>query len=155
MYSVHMEQFHVHQYKSNEFNTIVNDLNIPLVSGAQKLLGDEPMFQDLSKGVFGDIPDAKTGKWQVPKIEKFSYALDQLVSRSGKQTQNMFLPEDRPLSQEERNLVETEGLCIGCHQYYGTPEWDKIVEKYGRAETAEQHEKMVSEAIKGLMEKNE
>lgn len=118
---------------------------------AQKLLGDSPMFQNLSKGVYGDIPDAITGKWQVPKIENFPYALDQLVTRGGKQTQNMSLPEDRPLSQEERNLVEREGLCIGCHLYYGTPGWDKIVQKYGRAETAEQHEKMVSETITNLI----
>ena len=112
------------------------------------------MFQDLSKGVYGDIPNIKTGRWQTPKIEDFPYALDQLVLRSGKQIQNMPLPEDRPLNQEERNLVEREGLCIGCHQYYGTPEWENIVKKYGKAATAEQHEKMVSEAIKSLMEKS-
>lgn len=87
----------------------------------QKLLGDIPLFQDLSKGVYGDIPGAKTGKWQVPKIEDFPYALDQLVTRSGNQVQNMPLPEDRPLNQTERSLLEREGLCIGCHQHYGTP----------------------------------
>jgi len=119
-----------------------------------KTLGDSPLFQDLSKGVYGDIPNIKTGRWQTPKIEDFPYALDQLVLRSGKQIQNMPLPEDRPLNQEERNLVEREGLCMGCHQHHGTPEWQKIVEKYGRAETAEQHEKIVSEAIKSLMEKS-
>lgn len=111
------------------------------------------MFQDLSKGVYGDIPDAKTGRWQTPRIEDFPYALDQLVVRSGKQIQNMPLPEDRSLNQEERDLVEREGLCMGCHQYHGTPEWNKIVEKYGRAETAEQHGRMVSEAMKSLREK--
>jgi len=41
---------------------------------------------------------------------------------------------------------------IECHQYYGTPEWKEIIKKYGKAETAEQHEKMVSEAIRSLME---
>ena len=121
---------------------------------AEKILGDSPLFQDLSKGVYGDIPNIKTGRWQTPKIEDFPYALDQLVLRSGKQIQNMPLPEDRPLNQEERNLVEREGLCMGCHQHHGTPEWQKIVEKYGKAETAEQHEKIVSEAIKSLMEKS-
>ena len=120
----------------------------------EKLLGDSPLFQDLSEGVYGDIPLAKTGKWQVPKIENFPYALDQLVIRGGKQIQNMPLPEDRPLNDKERNLIEREGLCIGCHQYQGTPEWEGIIKKYGRAETAEQHEKIVSEAIKSLMEKN-
>ncbi len=65
----------------------------------------------------------------------------------------MPLPEDQPLNQEERNLVEREGLCIGSHQHYGTPEWENMVKKYGRAETAEQHEKIVSEAMKSLMEK--
>jgi len=43
-------------------------------------------------------------------------------------------------------------LCIGCHQYYGTPGWKKIIKKYGEAETAEQHEKIVSEAIKNLID---
>lgn len=121
---------------------------------AEKLLGDKPLFQDLSKGVYGDIPGAKTGRWQTPKIEDFPYALDQLVVRSGKQIQNMPLPEDRSLNQEERDLVEREGLCMGCHQHHGTPEWYNIIEKYGRAETAEQHERIVSEAIKSLMEKS-
>ncbi|HHT9104246.1 MAG TPA: hypothetical protein ACFYD7_12765 [Candidatus Wujingus californicus] len=119
---------------------------------AEKILGDSPLFQDLSKGVYGDIPNIKTGMWQTPKIEDFPYALDQLVVRSGKQIQNMPLPEDRPLNQEERNLVEREGTCIGCHQYYGTPEWNKIIEKYGRAETVEQHEEIVSKAIVSLIE---
>jgi hypothetical protein len=119
-----------------------------------KLLGDSPLFQDLSEGVYGDIPLAETGKWQVPKIRDFPYALDQLVTRSGKQVQNMPLPEDRPLNLEERNLVEREGLCVGCHQYQGTPEWERIIKKYGGASTAEQHEKIVSEAIKSLMEKS-
>jgi len=119
-----------------------------------KLLGDSPLFQDLSEGVYGDIPLAKTGKWQVPKIKDFPYALDQLVTRSGKQVQNMPLPEDRPLNLGERNLVEREGLCIGCHQYQGTPEWERIIKKYGRATTAEQHEKIVSKAIKSLMEES-
>lgn len=120
---------------------------------AQKLQGNIPMFQDLSKGVYGDTLGIKTGKWQVPKIEDFPYALDQLVTRDGKQIQNMPLPEDRPLNEQQRNLVEREGLCVGCHQYYGTSEWEGIVKKYGKALTPEQHEKMVSEAIKSLMDK--
>ncbi|MCP5005812.1 MAG: hypothetical protein GY941_18035, partial [Planctomycetes bacterium] len=46
-----------------------------------------------------------------------------------------------------------EGLCVGCHQYHGTPEWENIIKKYGKAETTEQHDNIVSEAIKSLMEK--
>lgn len=120
---------------------------------AEKLLGDEPLFQNLSKGVYGDIPGASTGRWQTPRIADFPYALDQLLVRSGKQIQNMPLPEDAPLPQEMRNIVEREGICIGCHQHHGTPAWEALVKKYGKAETAEQHEKMVSEAIKSFMEK--
>ena len=40
------------------------------------------------------------------------------------------------------------------HGLSSTPwntEWQKIVEKYGKAETAEQHEKIVSEAIKKVL----
>ncbi|MDR4507905.1 MAG: hypothetical protein MRJ65_06660 [Candidatus Brocadiaceae bacterium] len=120
---------------------------------AEKILGDSPLFQDLSAGVYGDIPGAKTGRWQVPRIVNFPFSLDQLITRSGEQTQNMPLPEDRPLNKEERNLVEREGLCLGCHQYHGTTEWENIIKKYGRAETAEQHEKIVAEAMKSLMGK--
>ncbi len=65
----------------------------------------------------------------------------------------MPLPEDRPLNKKERDLVEREGVCIGCHQFYGTENWDKIVKKYGKAETSEQHEEMVSKAIRSLIEK--
>jgi len=118
-------------------------------------MGDRPLFFDLSQGVYGDIPDAETGSWQIPKIEQFPYTLDQLVTRSGKQVFNMPLPEDRALNREERNVIEREGLCVGCHQYYDTPGWGKIIRKYGRAETAEQHERMVSEAIKMFMENTE
>ena len=121
----------------------------------EHLMGDRPLFFDLSQGVYGDIPDAETGSWQIPKIEQFPYTLDQLVTRSGKQVFNMPLPEDRALNRGERNVTEREGLCIGCHQYYNTPGWEKIIGKYGRAETAEQHERMVSEAIKMLMENTE
>lgn len=121
---------------------------------AGKLLKDRPLFQDLSEGVYGDIPGARTGTWQTPKIEDFPYALDQLVTRSGKQVLNMPLPEDRPPNQKERNLAEREGLCISCHQFYGTKEWETIIKKYGRAVTPEQHDKIVSEALKSLMEKS-
>ena len=35
----------------------------------------------------------------------------------------------------ERRLVEREGLCIGCHQLYGRPEWDALRERVGPART--------------------
>ncbi len=120
---------------------------------SEGILGESPLFQDLSKGVYGDIPDTATGRWQTGKIEDFPYSMEQLVTRSGKQVQNMPLPEDRPLNRDERSLVEREGLCVGCHQFHGTPEWDNIINKYGRAKTTEQHDDIVSEAIKSLMEK--
>ncbi|MHC4267412.1 MAG: hypothetical protein ACYSWS_05915 [Planctomycetota bacterium] len=120
---------------------------------AGKILGDSPLFQNLSKGIYGDIPGAQTGKWQVPKIADFPFALDQLITRSGKQVQNMPLPEDRPLNEKERDIVEREGLCMGCHQYHGTPEWNNIIKKYGKAETPEQHEKIIAEAFKTFIEK--
>jgi len=121
---------------------------------AAKLLGDRPLFQDLSHGVYGDIPGAESGRQQVPAIQDFPYALDQLVTRSGKQVQNMPLPGDRPLNRKERNLVEREGLCIGCHQYSGSGGWARIVRKYGRAGTPEEHDRMVSRALRSLMQEN-
>ncbi|MGR3295805.1 MAG: hypothetical protein ACUZ8A_06225, partial [Candidatus Bathyanammoxibius sp.] len=56
----------------------------------------------------------------------------------------------RPLNSEERDLVARNGLCVGCHRHYGTPEWDKIIERFGRAKTAEEHAEMVSRAVECL-----
>ena len=116
---------------------------------------DEPLFQNLAEGFYGDIPGAKTGKWQVPKIPDFPYALDQLVTRSGKQVQNMPHLEDRPLNEAERNKIEREGLCIACHQHYNTPLWEGIKKKVGPALTPEDHDRAVEEALKSLARSEE
>ncbi|MFQ6112100.1 MAG: hypothetical protein ACE5LX_08760, partial [Nitrospinota bacterium] len=92
---------------------------------AGELEGDRPQFAGQAEGVFGDIPGSETAKPQVPMVEGFPYAWDQLVTRSGKQVQNMPLPADRPLSEAERKLTEREGVCIACHKHYNTPEWEK------------------------------
>ncbi len=118
---------------------------------AAVIQGDEPMYQDLSKGIYGDVPGAETGRWQVPKIADFPYTLDQLVTRSGKQIQNMPLPEDRPLNREERDRVEREGLCLGCHRHYGTEAWQTLVKRFGKARTAKEHQQMMSRALQSLM----
>lgn len=98
-----------------------------------ELNGDAPLFTNLAEGFYGGIPDSKTERWQVPKIKEFPYSLEQLVTRSGKQIQNMPHVEDRPLNTEERNKVEREGSCIACHQHYNTPIWNRIIEKLKRA----------------------
>ncbi len=124
-----------------------------------KIDGDRPMFQNLAEGLYGDIPGSETAKWQVPKIPDYPYALDQLVTRSGKQVQNMPHVEDRPLNKEERDKVEREGVCIACHKHYNTDDWDKIRIKLkkdlglpeGYALTPEQHDKAVEHALKSLI----
>lgn len=123
-----------------------------------ELDGDRPMFQNLSEGFYGDIPGSKTAKWQVPKIPEFPYALDQLVTRSGKQVQNMPHLEDRPLNKEERDKVEREGLCVACHKHYNTPTWDRVRKNLrdnigipdGIALTPEQHDLAVEAAVLSL-----
>jgi len=122
-----------------------------------KLEGDKPLFQDLSAGLFGDIRGSKTGRWQVAQIPGFPYALDQLVTRGGKQVQNMPHLKDRPLNESERNKVEREGLCIACHQHYGKPAWKRVRARLrktlgtnGRALTPAQHDKAVEEALLSL-----
>lgn len=114
------------------------------------LNGGAPMFQNLAEGYFGDLPGAKTSKWQVPKIEEFPYALDQLVTRDGSQVQNMPHLEDHPLTREQRNKVEREGLCIACHKHYNSALWDKIRAKVGQALTPAQHDSVVEQALKSL-----
>lgn len=90
---------------------------------------DKPLFANLADGYYGDIPGSKTAKWQVPKIPEFPYSLDQLVTRSGKQVQNMPHLEDRPLNDDERKKADREGSCASCHQHYNTPVWERIREK--------------------------
>lgn len=115
--------------------------------------GDKPLFADNEPGVYGDIPGAETAKPQVPGMPDVPYAWDQLVTRSGKQLQNMPHKEDRPLNKEERDKVEREGLCIACHKFYRDVDWQIIRDKYGKALTPDDHDKMMERAIKALMEK--
>ena len=51
---------------------------------AGELLKDVTLFGNNAAGVYGDIPDAKTGRWQTPKMPNFPFAWDQLVTRSRK-----------------------------------------------------------------------
>ncbi|MCQ9205891.1 MAG: hypothetical protein NG737_06235, partial [Omnitrophica bacterium] len=129
---------------------------------------DKPLFTNLADGFYGDIPGSKTAKWQVPKISEFPYSLDQLVTRSGKQIQNMPHLGDRPLDSDERNKLEREGLCLSCHQHYDTDMWERIREKLkealkeegknvskedeGKALTPELHDKAVETLLKAFGE---
>ncbi len=114
-----------------------------------------PLFTDMSKGVNGDIPGSGA-PWQVPPVTGFPWSLDQLVDRnSGKQIQNMPLPGDRPLDRDIRMKTEREGLCIACHQYSGSAKWEKIIKKYGRANTPEAHDRMLRQAVELMIGKAE
>ncbi|MBI5477426.1 MAG: hypothetical protein HY906_01140 [Deltaproteobacteria bacterium] len=125
---------------------------------AAKLDGTEtPQFANMGPGLFGDVPSSHQAKPQIPAMPEFPYAWDQLVTRSGKQTQNLPLLKDRPLNEAERNKVEREGLCVACHQHYNTPLWEAVRKKLGarlgkdgKALTPAQHDEAVSEALKAL-----
>lgn len=124
------------------------------VSRSQGILEPEkPHFMNNAEGYYGDIPGSKKAKWQVPKIKDFPYAWDQLVTRSGKQIQNMPHVEDRPLNKAERNKVEREGLCVACHQHHNTPLWERVVKAFGKAKTPQEHDAMMDRALKALAEK--
>ena len=124
----------------------------------------KPLFTNLADGFYGDIPGSKTAKWQVPKIPEFPYSLDQLVTRDGKQVQNMPHLEDRPLNEEERNKMDREGLCASCHQHYSTPTWERIRDRLkdvlkdeegnavaeGKALTPELHDQAVEALLKSF-----
>lgn len=118
---------------------------------------DAPLFADQSAGVRGDIPGAETGVEQVEKIPDFPYSWDQLVTRSGRQIQNMPLPQDRPLDAAERAKVEREGVCVACHRNYGTETWERVraqlrgvLNAEGRALRPEDHDRAVEIALKAL-----
>lgn len=119
-----------------------------------ELQGDTPTFANQGPGRFGDIPSSKRAKPQIPAVPDFPYTWDRLVTRSGQQVQNMPLPQDRPLSKEQRDLAEREGLCVACHQHYNTRVWDQVrsrlrgvLEIEGRALTPEEHDRAVEAAL--------
>lgn len=99
----------------------------------------------------GDIPGAERTEVQIPKVG-FPYDFSAIVNRKGEQVQTMSYPGVRPLNKGERELMLRNGLCVGCHQYYGTPEWDSLRERFGRARTPEEHAEMVSKAIQRLFQ---
>ena len=103
----------------------------------------------MSKGIYGDIPGLDV-PWQVPPIKDFPFSPEQLITRKGIQVQNMPLPEDRPLGDKQRLLVEREGVCAACHRYTGTEKWQRIIEKYGRARTPEEHDAIMKRALDAL-----
>jgi hypothetical protein len=128
---------------------------------------DKPLFTNLADGYYGDIPGSTTAKPQIPKIEDFPYSLDQLVTRTGKQTQNMPHLEDRPLNEDERKKMEREGLCASCHKHYNTELWEDVRKKLrkalvdddgkalteeGKALTPELHDKAVETVLKAFGE---
>jgi hypothetical protein len=56
-----------------------------------------------------------------------------------------------PLNEKQSNLIEREGMYNGCYKHYETPQWEKIVKKYGKTNTPEMHDKIVEEALIGLI----
>jgi hypothetical protein len=126
---------------------------------AAQLEGDRPQFALMGKDVNADIPFSKQAKPQIPGIPEFPYAWDQLVTRSGKQVQNMPLLADRPLNEAERNKTEREGSCVACHQHYNTPVWESIRNTLrdtlkipdGRALTPQEHDRAVEAALLSLV----
>lgn len=121
-------------------------------SRSQKALQqDEPVFVNMGKGFFGDIPGSQSSRWQIPAIPLFPYTFDQLITRSGNQVQNMPRIQDRPLNTNERDKTEREGICIACHKNYNTPLWTEIKEKYGSALTPEDHDRIVESALKAMV----
>ncbi len=115
------------------------------------------MFANQGPGLFGDIPASTRATPQIPAIPDFPYTWDQLVTRSGEQVQNMPLPQDRPLSEEQRELVEREGLCVACHQHYDSLVWERVrmrmkrvLNVEGRALTPEEHDRAVEAALLAL-----
>ena len=111
---------------------------------------DGGRFGVLSRAHEGDIPGAKRTEAQVPAVD-FPHDLSTLVTRQGKQVQTMSYKNVRPLNTAQRDLVEREGLCIGCHQHYGTPKWRDMRKRLGPAKTPKKHADMVSEALKALI----
>jgi hypothetical protein len=110
----------------------------------------EGRFGNLGRAHEGDIPGAEQTEAQIPAIP-FPYDLSTLVTREGETVQTMTYEAVRPMNNAERNLVEREGLCIGCHQHYGTPEWEALLQRVGAASTTEEHADRMSRAIQALM----
>ena len=111
---------------------------------------DGGRFGNLAKAHEGDIPGTERTEPQIPAIP-FPYDLSTLVKREGEQVQTMTYKAVRPMNNFERHRVEREGLCIGCHQHYGTPAWQALLERVGPAGTTRKHAEMMNKAVQALM----
>ncbi|HUB08188.1 MAG TPA: hypothetical protein VMB50_14365, partial [Myxococcales bacterium] len=79
------------------------------------------------------------------------FDVNRLVTREGRQTRSLADPGERPLSQDERDETEREGVCLACHRLGGTPAWDVLVKKVGHSATPAEHDRAVGAILDGYL----
>lgn len=89
---------------------------------------------------------------QIPAIPEMLIDWSQIVTRDGQQLQivGSHWPDSRPLDQDQRERMERTGVCMGCHRNMAdTAFWsDKVVAKYGRMLTDDQHIEHMDEVLR-------
>ena len=99
-------------------------------------INDGQFLQKQGEDLYMDLQDLKTGEF-VPKnktvqmkgIPGMDFDWSQIVTRDGKQltTVGSHWPASRPLDQEQRDVMEKTGLCMGCHQNMTDDKlWNKL-----------------------------
>ncbi len=79
------------------------------------------------------------------------FDVNRLVTRAGRQIKSLADPGERPLSSQERNVTEREGICLACHRLSGTPAWASAVRRFGRTDTPEAHDRAVGALLEQLL----
>ncbi len=99
-------------------------------------------LQDLSTGKF----IAKNKQPQFAAIPGMDYDWSQVVSRDGKQLQNVgtHWPDSMPLPKKVRDNMERTGLCIGCHKNMDNKDLWKKVDKNPGILSNKDHQKTMN-----------
>jgi hypothetical protein len=102
-----------------------------------------------SESVHGDeaLPEGGGGG------EKGFIEVGRMVTREGQQLRHLADQGEHPLTLEQRDAVEREGVCLACHKHAGEPAWAEVMRRLGPAKTPEAHGRAIEALFQGFVDK--
>lgn len=78
------------------------------------------------------------------------FELERIVDEDGNQIQATSHEGARPFNKEELEKISKVGVCMGCHESYSDPIWDKVTDVTGFAESDEDHSAVMGLALSAI-----
>lgn len=76
------------------------------------------------------------------------FELERFVDEDGNQIQATGHVGARPFNKEELQRIIRINVCLGCHQEYDSPFWEKVKEKWGVAKNNKIHKAILKEILR-------